>query len=90
MTSGSLVLTLTQTGRKIFFTSILPTGRNMLFIMLKHQIKQLEDEKKVSDAEDEKQNALIAEQAVKLNAQEGEIQSLRQSLVNVMAKLGMN
>ena len=61
-----------------------------LIAMLKEQIKQLEDEKNASDAEDEKQNALIAEQAVKLNAQEGEIQSLRQSLANVMARLGMN
>ena len=33
---------------------------------------------------------MIAEQTVKLNAQEDETQSLRQSLVNVMARLGMN
>ena len=67
-----------------------------LIAMLKEQIKQLEEEKKASDAEDQKQNALIAAQESKLTAQqdklinqEYEIKSLRQSLMNVMAKLGM-
>ena len=71
--------------------------------MLKQQIKQLEEEKKASDAEDQKQNDLIAAQAgqlndqeeklttqeVKLMTQESEIKSLRRSLSNVMTKLGM-
>jgi len=67
-----------------------------LIAMLKQQIKQLEEEKKVSDAEDEKQNALIAAQENKLTAQQeklmtqdSEIKSLRRSLMNVMNKLGM-
>jgi hypothetical protein len=77
-------------------TSITSEATTQLIAMLKHQIKQLEEEKKASDAEDEKQNALIAAQAgqlttqeEKLATQESEIKSLRRSLMNVMNKLGM-
>ena len=71
-------------------SSITSEATMRLIAMLMQKIKWLEEEKKASAAEDEKQNAMIAEQVVKLNAQEDEIQSLRQSLVNVMARLGMN
>ena len=76
--------------------SIASESTMQLITMLKEQINQLEEEKKASDAEDQKQNDLIAAQESKLTAQqdkltnqENEIKSLRQSLVNVMAKLGM-
>lgn len=78
-------------------SSITSEATTQLIAMLKQQIKQLEEEKMASDAEDQKQNALIAAQAGKLTAQEqklttqeSEMQSLRKSLANVMTKLGMN
>jgi chromosome segregation ATPase len=77
-------------------TSMTSEATTQLIGMLKQQIQQLEEEKKASDAEDEKQNALIAAQAgqlttqeEKLATQESEIKSLRRSLMNVMNKLGM-
>ena len=77
-------------------TSVGSEATTQLIAMLKQQIQQLEEEKKASDAEDEKQNALIAVQAgqlttqeEKLATQESEIKSLRRSLMNVMNKLGM-
>jgi hypothetical protein len=50
--------------------------------MLKEQIKQLEEEKRASDAEDEKQNALIEDL-------QAENQSLRKNMTAIMRKLGM-
>jgi hypothetical protein len=41
-------------------SSITSEATTQLIAMLKEQVKQLEEEKKASDAEDQKQNTLIA------------------------------
>lgn len=71
--------------------------------MLKQQIMQLEEEKKASEAEDQKrdlevvvlrnelnqQREEMAVQEEKLIIQDSEIKSLRKTLLNVMSRLGM-
>jgi hypothetical protein len=63
-------------------TSITSEATTKLIAMLKEQIKQLEEEKRASDAEDEKQNALIEDL-------QAENQSLRKNMTAIMRKLGM-
>mgnify|MGYP001393069695 CR=1 FL=1 len=57
--------------------------------MLKQQIKLLEEEKKASDAEDQKQNAIIADQQGEISVLRDENQTLRKNMAAIMRKLGM-
>ena len=63
-------------------TSMTSEATTQLIAMLKEQIKQLEEEKRASDAEDQKQNALIEDLRI-------ENQSLRENMSAIMRKLGM-
>jgi hypothetical protein len=84
-------------------SSITSEATTQLITMLKQQIMQLEDEKKASEAEDQKrdlevvvlrnelnqQREEMAVQEEKLIIQDSEIKSLRKTLLNVMSRLGM-
>jgi hypothetical protein len=63
-------------------SSMTSEATTQLIAMLKEQIKQLEEEKKASDAEDDKQNALIEDL-------QAENQSLRKNMQAIMRKLGI-
>ena len=63
-------------------TSITSEATTQLIAMLKEQIKQLEEEKKASDAEDQKQNDLIDDL-------QAENQSLRKNMAAIMRRLGI-
>jgi hypothetical protein len=84
-------------------SSITSEATTQLITMLKQQIMQLEEEKKASEAEDQKrdlevvvlrnelnqQREEMAVQEEKLIIQDSEIKSLRKTLLNVMSRLGM-
>jgi hypothetical protein len=70
-------------------SSMTSEATTQLIAMLKEQIKQLEEEKKASDAEDDKQNAMIATQQGEISELRDENQSLRKNMQAIMRKLGM-
>ena len=63
-------------------TAVQSEATTQLIAMLKERINQLEEEKRASDAEDQKQNALI-------DTLQEENKSLKTNMKAIMRKLGM-